>query len=665
MSDNALYAWFLGPKAENADVLERLVLEALRDCIYWRKNFHPEDEAIISERAKREDAFQDSVSLLQQELVNLLANLKRDIPFYSPRYAGHMLGDQLLSALVGYFAAMLHNPNNVSSEGSPATSQLEREVADQLARLLGYEGETWGHITSGGTVANCEALWVARNITFLPLAAQRLAVELDLDLELDLPGGEAASLRQLDDPWRLVNLEVDAALALRGRLRARYRELRGVSAQEATRAIDEGLSKHSVSGRGIQGFFADPAWRDRIEPGCVLMPTTAHYSLSKVTELLGLGRDQIEFVPVDDHFRMDMDSLATALSDCARRRRPVVAVVSILGNTEEGAVDHIHEIVDLREQFSEKGLSFYHHCDGAWGGYVRTLLYDEEGREVKEPGSIMKSLGVWPPDDVFRSFQAVPQTDSVTVDPHKLGYVPYPCGAIVFRNVAAKEAIRADAGSYIFRDEEGSGEGSDSGAIGRFILEGSKPGAAAAACWLAHKVVPLNQSGYGQLVGRSIQGAQELNLKCRDLAEELRRRQIILRVLTEPPDMNLFCFVINKTANHALDEMNRINEAIYDRMRFKPDEVVQRHAFIISTTDFGFAQYGRRTQGGKGSMEDHLEAMGILDAVEQFGREGKVRVLRSTITSPWIALSRGRQPDYVQEFADTLERAIIEVCEAG
>ena len=137
MSDTKLYSWFLGPKAENADLLERLILEALRDCVFWRRNFHPEDDILITEKIKREESFQDSHALIQQEFQSLLANLKGDIPFYSPRYIGHMLADQLLPAIVAYFAAMLHNPNNVSQEGSPITSRYEIEVASQLSRLCG------------------------------------------------------------------------------------------------------------------------------------------------------------------------------------------------------------------------------------------------------------------------------------------------------------------------------------------------------------------------------------------------------------------------------------------------------------------------------------------------------------------------------------------------
>ncbi|HET8625135.1 MAG TPA: hypothetical protein VFM14_16350 [Gemmatimonadales bacterium] len=40
---DALQAWFLGPRAENPEVLERLITEALRDHVFWRRNYHPED----------------------------------------------------------------------------------------------------------------------------------------------------------------------------------------------------------------------------------------------------------------------------------------------------------------------------------------------------------------------------------------------------------------------------------------------------------------------------------------------------------------------------------------------------------------------------------------------------------------------------------------------
>ena len=46
-------ACFLGPYGENDTLLEKLVVEFLRDHVYWRRNFHPEDPPAISTAAAR------------------------------------------------------------------------------------------------------------------------------------------------------------------------------------------------------------------------------------------------------------------------------------------------------------------------------------------------------------------------------------------------------------------------------------------------------------------------------------------------------------------------------------------------------------------------------------------------------------------------------------
>ncbi|HEU0185811.1 MAG TPA: pyridoxal-dependent decarboxylase [Blastocatellia bacterium] len=653
MDETKLYSWFLGPKAENADMLERLVLEALRDCVFWRRNFHPEDDIIITEKVKREDAFQDSQALVRQEFLTLLANLKSDVPFYSPRYIGHMLGDQLLPAIAAYFAAMLHNPNNVSLEASPITTRYEMEVARSLARLMGYSGETWGHITSGGTIANFEALWIARNLKFFPIAVRDAARALAIDeLPVTLPTGETINLVIADDNWLPLNVDADEALNLRPRLYAAHARNRADAPQaEVIRQVDRQLALHGVSGKGIQRFFYDLG-AGAIPAPLVLLPATAHYSMQKVIEALGLGKQQIELIPVDSHFRMDVGALREILLRCANGRIPVIALVSVLGSTEEGAVDQIHRLVELQAEMRKQGLAFYHHCDAAWGGYIRTLFFDKRGEPVENADAIREITGRWPSEDVFESFNAVHQADSVTIDPHKLGYVPYPCGAVVFRRQEAKDLVTTEA-PYIF-------DGDDKHSrpfIGRHILEGSKPGAAAAACWFAHRVVPLDQSGYGLLIGKSISSAQEM---CRrlnhELAPALAREGVILRILNHPPDTNVFCFVVNREGNASLAEMNRINQAIYDELRFNPESVIQRHNFIISNTSLTCAQYGLAGSQGKACLNEHLEAMGI--PAEEFTEVGSMKALRSTVMSPWLALSRGGNTDYIAAFAAALTQVI-------
>jgi glutamate/tyrosine decarboxylase-like PLP-dependent enzyme len=66
-------------------------------------------------------------------------------------------------ATLAYAMAMRINPNNHALDGGPATAALERECVSQLARMFGFETHL-GHLTSSGTIANLEALWVARQL---------------------------------------------------------------------------------------------------------------------------------------------------------------------------------------------------------------------------------------------------------------------------------------------------------------------------------------------------------------------------------------------------------------------------------------------------------------------------------------------------------------------
>ena len=643
--DKKLCSWFLGPNAENADIFEHFLLEAFRDAVYCRRNFHPKDKVLITKKEKMDETFQDSISLFEQEFQKLLADLKRDVPFSSPRYIGHMLGDQLLPATLGYFAAMLHNPNNVTPEVSPITTEYEEKVAKQLANMIGYREEqfkTWGHLTSGGTIANFEALWVARNLKYFPIAAKKTAEALKLtNIQIHNPSiNKNIDLINADE-WTLLNLDTDEILNIREKLYTAYS-----NQKDGRKLIDENLEKYTISGKGIHQFFADS---NEIKPGLILISATAHYSLIKIPEALGLGKNQIKKIPVDKYFRMDIKELRKILEKCINLKQPIIALTSILGSTEEGSVDYIHEIEKIKEEFKDKGLNFYHHCDAAWGGYVRTLFFDKDGNPIKkigEIGEIVKITDSWPLDEIFKSFNSISKTDSVTIDPHKLGYIPYPAGAIVFKNNNVRDLISFKA-PYIFHEENGKRP-----FIGQYILEGSKPGATAAACWLAHKVVPLNQSGYGNIIGKSIKGAHQLHRKLSlDLAEKLDRLEIKLKTLTDPPDINLLCFIVNKKNNTSLETMNSINKKIYDELKFNPEEVVQTHEFIISHTNFEFEQYGQ-------AMKEHLEEMGILNANEEFEKVGKVMVLRCTIMDPWIVLSRGSESDYIAGFALELERII-------
>ena len=86
--------------------------------------------------------------------------LQNNFPYFHPLYAGQMLKPPHPVARIAYALAQWINPNNHALDGGRASSAMEKEAVAELARMIGW-AEHLGHLTSGGTMANLEALWVA------------------------------------------------------------------------------------------------------------------------------------------------------------------------------------------------------------------------------------------------------------------------------------------------------------------------------------------------------------------------------------------------------------------------------------------------------------------------------------------------------------------------
>lgn len=88
------------------------------------------------------------------------ARLQDNYPYFHPLYAGQMLKPPHPVAQLAYSLAMTINPNNHALDGGRATSAMEKEAVAQLAAMFGWS-QFIGHLCSGGTMANLEALWIA------------------------------------------------------------------------------------------------------------------------------------------------------------------------------------------------------------------------------------------------------------------------------------------------------------------------------------------------------------------------------------------------------------------------------------------------------------------------------------------------------------------------
>ena len=269
-----LQPYFLGPASENADVLEELLLEFLRDHAYWRRNFHPEDGQRIDPASRYSPEFLEFRSRMRSELFALSAELKHAVPFFHPRYMGHMSSDLLLPGLVAKLVTTLYNPNNVSEEAAPVTLGKELQVGTQLARMFGYCTDedaavcAWGHLTSGGTVANYEALWNLRSVKFYPIALQAGAAACEFDPHSVGPASKPLSGYS---HWELLNLSIDQTIALRREVAGEARDRDDRPGLHRLRAA---VREARLESLGTAGFFL----RHRIKPPCLMVPVSAHYS---------------------------------------------------------------------------------------------------------------------------------------------------------------------------------------------------------------------------------------------------------------------------------------------------------------------------------------------------------------------------------------------------
>ena len=99
----------------------------------------------------------------REALDELARRLRNTYPYPDPRYAGQMLKPPAAIAWAAYATAMLLNPNNHALDGGPATAEMEKEAVASLAEMFGLPRHL-GHLTASGTIANLEALWVAREL---------------------------------------------------------------------------------------------------------------------------------------------------------------------------------------------------------------------------------------------------------------------------------------------------------------------------------------------------------------------------------------------------------------------------------------------------------------------------------------------------------------------
>src|SRR4029077_8492254 len=132
----------------------------------------------------------------------------------------------------------------------------------------------------------------------------------------------------------------------------------------------------------------------------------AHSSAEKAAIALGLGEENVQRVPSDRDFRMNVAELRELIARAPREKFKPLAVIATVGTTSTASVDPVKEIVDLcREQ------KIWLHVDGAYGGGLALL-----------PECKWVTAG-WN------------EADSVIINPHKMLFVPLDFSVLYVRDL--------------------------------------------------------------------------------------------------------------------------------------------------------------------------------------------------------------------------------------
>jgi glutamate/tyrosine decarboxylase-like PLP-dependent enzyme len=545
-------SFFIGPHAENTDFIEDVWRDLLRGTLQHRRETFSADGQID---LPRPDA--DQQARLRREITDFFAILQREVPTFSNRYLGHMVSDVSIPALAGNIAVLFSNPNLASKEVATAGIFIETHAINALADMIGFEpGPARGHFTSGGTVANFEAFWRAR-------------YRMDHWLSL---GAYLCETGRADDLFTLAHQgweSFDATVAAHG-----------ITLQE--------LRQRSYVVRGpwdIARYYHHTLQRDFPEP-VILVPGNKHYSWPKSANVFGLSENAIWLTELDRYGRVSPQSLARNIDKARELGRTIMMNVSVAGTTELGTVDPVAEVCDLLDEYREReGLHIWHHVDAAYGGYFCSTFRD--GRSELAPATV-------------DSLHAIRRVDSVTLDPHKLGYVPYSCGAFLVRDPRSY-AVSSISAPYLVEDKAVEYP------TWSTTLEGSRSATGAGAVWLSSRVLPLDATGHGELLNHSLRAKLRFVERLQDSFDDIH--------FTPGSDSNIICFVL-AAAGSPLSAVNRTTAGIVDQFVHSPN-------FAVTRTALGMGSYPRLIEATVGEWDGELDDDHLL-------------VIRMVIMNPYL-----------------------------
>jgi len=226
--------------------------------------------------------------------------------------------------------------------------------------------------------------------------------------------------------------------------------------------------------------------------------SATHFSIAKAAALLGIGRENVRLVAVDERFKIRTDDLVAKITTDLEAGLLPFCVVANAGTVDTGAVDPLAEIREIADRFQ-----LWMHVDGSYGAFA---ILAESAR---------------------RLFGGIEQADSIALDPHKWLYLPVDVGCVIYRDPEIARAAFAHEADYTRMFGEKADEAFAFWDYGPELSRRFR----ALKVWMLLKGVGLE----------SLSEAIESNLACARYLESMVRASDDFEMLA-PVQLSIFCF---------------------------------------------------------------------------------------------------------------------------
>lgn len=264
----------------------------------------------------------------------------------------------------------------------------------------------------------------------------------------------------------------------------------------------------------------------------VLVNDMRHYSIDKSCVIL--GTENVVMTLLDRKgYKTDVKSAARAIQKIHQRGEEILAIVGLAGETETAEVDDLEGLANLADV-----TGTYFHVDAAYGG----------------PFVMSEKKGL---------FKGINRADSITVDPHKMLYVPYQAGAILFKDKRDHALIQKNARYLQPESNKGLlGDPNERNFGFAARVEGSLGSGGVISTWATQKL--LGKDGFVALLDHTL----ELTQHCYERVNESK----ILRPLHVP-------------------ELNTLLIGLSNNLRLKPEKYNEIIKEVQQTVDKKYGYY--------------------------------------------------------------------------